>query len=102
MADSVPGKVHELHLEKLIFGPMSLEEVQARTTYVLRAVHYHEDLVRYLDYVVAIIEELTVSQRAASGLYSIGDWDKIKDLLAKAKVKAGRDPAQGEGRTPGE
>lgn len=80
----VPGKVHELNLEKIIFGPMSLEEVQIRTGYVLRAVHFHDELMTTLNDTLQKLENLTTEE------YGLGGDKAIRERLLEMIDKVQR------------
>ena len=55
----VPAKIHELGIEKIVFGPVSCkgdikitlskDEVQERTAYVLNAIAVHDELLAALE-----------------------------------------------------
>jgi hypothetical protein len=93
----VPAKIHELGIEKIIFGPAALKDgketvpiqlsfkvLQERIDYVLNAISVHEDLVEALEEIKRNCDPWRQADNMAERLYEIADR-----AIAKAKREKG-------------
>ena len=92
----IPAKIHELGIEKIIFGPsalmaqgvpveikLSYSVLQERTAYCLRAIAVHDELVDALEEIEDQLDALNTETLTNMGLD--GAREKVQNAILKAR-----------------